>query len=169
MTFSPAEKLTSEHETSDFDCGRPELNDWLRRFALVNESAGGTRTFVTCPIGTKTVAGYYALAAGSIEHSDASQRIGSGLARHPIPVIVLARLAVDSRYAGQGLGSALLKDALLRADRASDEIGVRAVLVHSKDDNAKRFYERYDFEQSPADALQLMVLMKDVRRILRGR
>ena len=140
----------------------------MQRFALANQAAGAARTFVVCLEATRTVAGYYALAAGSVDHADAPTRAGQGLARHPIPVIVLARLAVDRLYAGRGLGSALLRDALIRASSAADEIGVRALLVHAKDDEARRFYERYDFESSPPDEFQLLLLMKDIRRILRS-
>lgn len=141
----------------------------MRRFALPNQAAVAARTFVVCLEATRTVAGYYALAAGSVEHADAPRRASQGLAHHPIPVIVLVRLAVDQRHAGQGLGSALLKDALIRADNAADEIGVRGVLVHAKDDDARRFYERYDFEPSPADPFQLLLLMKDIRAFRRRR
>ncbi|MDE3074479.1 MAG: GNAT family N-acetyltransferase [Chloroflexota bacterium] len=167
MSFS-VEKLTGAHDATAFDCGQPELNQWLRRFALVNQAANAATTFVACLAGTKAVVGYYALAAGAVDHREAPRRATAGLARHPIPVVILARLAVDRREAGQGLGAALLKDALLRVNNAADEIGIRAVLVHAKSPEARRFYERYDFEPSPIDDLQLFLLLKDVRRIVRG-
>ena len=101
-------------------------------------------------------------------HEDATQRVRKGLAAHVIPVILLARLAVDRNVQGTGLGAALLKDALLRATGASQEIGARAVLVHAKDEQAKTFYARFDLEASPTDPLHLFLLMKDLRRLLGG-
>lgn len=108
--------------------------------------------------------GYYALAAGSVEPAQAPERVKKGLARHPIPVILLARLAVDRREHGNGLGKALLKDALIRAAGAATAIGARAVLVHAKDEEARTFYEHFDFEPSPTDPLHLFLLMKDLQR-----
>jgi GNAT superfamily N-acetyltransferase len=113
------------------------------------------------------VVGYYALAAGSVEHEEVPARIRKGLARYPVPVILLARLAVDQQERGRGLGAALLKDALTRAARAADEIGARAILVHAKDDEARSFYEHFDFEPSPSDPLHLFLLMKDLRALVR--
>jgi predicted N-acetyltransferase YhbS len=112
------------------------------------------------------VVGYYALAAGSVEREHAPERVKKGLARHPIPVILLARLAVDRGEQGKGLGAALLKDALIRAAAAADEIGARAVLVHARDDDARAFYERFDFESSPTDPLHLFLLMKDLKNAI---
>jgi GNAT superfamily N-acetyltransferase len=157
------EPLTSAHDTSDFDCGKLELTDWLYRYALVCHRAGSARVFVVHRNGR--VVGYYALAAGSVEREGAPERIRKGLARHPIPVILLARLAVDQREQGKGLGASLLKDALTRAARAADEIGARAVLVHAKDEEARAFYQRFDFEPSPTDPLHLFLLMKDLKRV----
>lgn len=114
------------------------------------------------------VVGYYALSAASVEQDDAPTRVRKGLARHPIPVILLARLAVDQSEQGRGLGAALLKDALQRAGSAAGEIGARAVLVHAKDEEAKAFYEHFDFEPSPSDPLHLFLLMKDLRASLNG-
>lgn len=112
--------------------------------------------------------GYYALAAGSVEHEQTPERVTKGLAKHPILVILLARLAVDRREWGRGLGAALLKDALIRAAAAAEEIGVRAVLVHAKDDDARAFYERFEFEPSPTDPLHLFLLMKDIKKATGG-
>jgi GNAT superfamily N-acetyltransferase len=163
VSFSAVEKLAPEHDTSSFDCGFCELNDWLRRFALANQRANAVQTFAVRPEHTPTVVGYYALAAGSVERAQAPTRVTAGLARHPVPVILLARLAVDVRHVGQGLGAALLKDALIRIYSAAGEIGIRAVLVHAKDENARRFYQRYEFEASPVDECQLFLLIKDLR------
>jgi GNAT superfamily N-acetyltransferase len=161
---SRVEPIAAAHDTSDFDCGKAELTDWLLRHALASHRADGARVFVVHRGGR--VIGYHALAAGSVEREEAPGRIRKGLARHPIPVILLARLAVDRREQGQGLGSALLKDALLRVVAAAEEIGARALLVHAKDEEARAFYERFDFEPSPTDPLHLFLLMKDLRAVL---
>ncbi len=112
--------------------------------------------------------GYYALAAGSVEPASAPSRVGSGLPQHqPVPVIVLARLAVDVREPGRGLGRALLKDPLQRFLAAADAIGARALLVDAQDDQARGFYQRFDFEPSPIDPLQMFLLTKDIRGVFR--
>lgn len=159
--ISPVEKLTQTHDVSQFDCGNSALNDWLQRYALQNQNSDGAVTYVIHRGGV--VIGYFALAAGAVEKEAAPQRIARGLARHDIPVILLARLAVDKGSKGQGFGKALLKDALKRALSAADAIGVRAVLVHALDDEAKKFYEHFQFEASPVDSYHLMLLMKDLR------
>ena len=161
-TLSVIGKLAPDHDLSDFDCGEPALDDWLRRFALANQAAEAAQTYVIHRGGQ--VVGYYALAAGSVEREQAPGRVARGLARHAIPVVILARLAVDRREQGRGLGKALLKDALLRIAGAADVIGVRAVLVHAKDDEARTFFERFDFEPSPVDPLQMFLLTKDLKR-----
>lgn len=168
MSRPSVEPLDASHDATAFDSGKAELDDWIRRFALSSHQAGSARVYVFHQ--DRRVLGYYALAAGSVESDEAPHRIAKGLARQPIPVILLARLAVDRSEQGKGLGSALLKDALLRAVSASAEIGARAVLVHAKDDEARVFYEHFDFEPSPTDPLHLFLLMKDVRRLSgRGR
>jgi GNAT superfamily N-acetyltransferase len=161
------ELLSSSHDPSRFESGEPELDDWIKRFALASQQAGGARVYVL--VEGAAVLGYYALAAASVDLAEAPSRVSKGLARHPIPVILLARLAVDRSRQGKGLGSALLKDALLRAVSASSEIGARAVLVHAKDEEARAFYEHFDFEPSPTDPFHLFLLMKDIRALLRGR
>lgn len=163
---SPVEKLSSAHDVSSFDCGNQPLNEWLTRYALVNQSNDSARTYVAHRGGA--VVGYYALAAGSVRPDSAPTRIAKGLARHPIGVILLARLAVNVREQGFGLGKALLKDALLRIAGAADTIGARAVLVHAIDEDARRFYEHFGFERSPVDEFELMLLMKDLRTSLRA-
>jgi predicted N-acetyltransferase YhbS len=106
------------------------------------------------------------LAVGSIEHELASKRTKKGMARHPIPVMILARLAVDMRYQGKKIGSSLLKDAILRTLQASEYVGIRAIFVHAKDEKAQAFYKYFDFEPSPIDPLKLMLLIKDVRKTI---
>lgn len=160
MTAS-VEKLTKAHDLSAFDCGNESLNIWLKRFALTNRQNDSAQTFVVLRRGV--VVGYYSLTAGSVCPEEAPARIAKGLAKHPIGVILLARLAVDKREQGKGLGQALLKDALLRIMAAADTVGARAVLVHAIDEQARAFYEHYDFERSPIDEFELMLLMKDLR------
>ena len=163
--LSKVETLSAEHDVSRFDCGTHEsLNDWLKRFAFLNQKNESARTYVVQRNGS--VVGYYSIAAGSVLAAEAPARISRGLARHPIPVILLARLAIDKDEKGAGLGKALLKDALLRIASAADIVGARAVLVHAIDEPAKEFYLHFDFELSPVHELQLMLLMKDLRKAL---
>lgn len=162
--ISAPDKLTTEHRTDGFDCGYPVLNDWLRRYALASQQAGMTRTFVVCD--GATVAGFYSLAVGAVDHAAATERLAKGVARHPIPVMLLARLGVDARYQGHGIGKGLLKDALMRAAQAAEHAGIRAILVHAKDEKARTFYEKFGFEPSPLSPLQMLLLMKDARKSL---
>jgi GNAT superfamily N-acetyltransferase len=161
------ERLAAKHVLDRFDCGKPALDDWLKRYALANDRADASRTYITRQ--QETAIGFYSLAAGSVLREAAPLRIGKVLANHPIPVAVLARLAVDRAAQGSGLGAALLQDALFRIVEAADVIGIRAVLVHAIDEGARAFYLRFDFQPSPFDELQLMLLMKDLRGSLRVR
>jgi GNAT superfamily N-acetyltransferase len=164
--LSAVEKLTKEHSLSSFDCGKASLNDWLRRFALTNQQSDSARTYVVHR--ASRVVGYYSLSAGSVRKDEAPARVSKGLANHPIGVILLARLAVDRTEQGAGLGKVLLMDGLLRAVKAADAVGARAIMVHALDDEAVRFYTKFGFESSPLDAKQLMLLMKDLRATLRS-
>lgn len=164
--LSRVEALSKAHDVSRFDCGaHPALNLWLQRHALQNQASNSARTYVVHR--SQAVAGYYSITAGSIAHESATRRAAQGLARHPIPVALLARLAVHSAEQGKRLGEALLKDAMVRIERASDILGIRAILVHAIDERARSFYERYEFEPCPDDPLHLLLLMKDLRRIQR--
>ena len=165
QSFSAVQKLDASHEVAAFDCGKEPLDRFLQRHALVNQKAGSAQTYVVCR-GEQRVAGYYSLAVGAVEHADAPGRVGKGLARHPIPVMLLARLAIDRAEQGKGLGKALLKDALLRTAQAAEIAGIRALLVHAKDDEARAWYEQFDFEPSPTDPYHLFLLMKDLRALL---
>lgn len=158
------EKLRLDHQLDSFDCGKEELNRFLKRNAWTNQQANSTQTYVAAR--ELVVIGYYSLAAGAVAYEDASERVKKGLARHPVPVILLARLAVDAAHQGQGIGPALLKDALRRTAQAADTIGARALLVHAKDADAKSFYEHFNFEPSLSDAYHLLLLMKDLKRML---
>jgi len=163
--LSQVEPISEHHDVSRFDCGtHASLNDWLRRFALTNQNNESARTYVVHRNGS--VVGHYSISAGSVSVEEAPARVAKGLARHPIPVILLARLAVDRDEKGTGLGKALLKDALARIAHAAEIVGARAVLVHAIDENARKFYEHFEFEPSPIHELQLMLLMKDLRRAL---
>lgn len=156
--------LSASHDVAAFDCGVTPLNYYLRRHALVNQRNESARTYVATH--GAAVAGYYTLAAGSVIPEQAPERIRKGLARHPVPVILLARLAVAQVEQGQRLGQGLLKDALTRVAQAADIIGCRALLVHAKDEAARAFYQKFDFTPSPTDDLHLFLLMKDLRAIL---
>lgn len=159
--LSGVEKLSEAHDLSQFTCGKSSLDSWLKKYALINQKNDSAQTYVVHRGGA--VVGYFSIVAGSVAKEEAPNRIAKGLANHPIPVLLLARLAVDVSEQGKGLGAALLKDALRRILQAADIIGVRAVLVHALDDDARTFYERYDFEPSPVDDMQLMLLMKDLK------
>ncbi|MFG2087501.1 MULTISPECIES: GNAT family N-acetyltransferase [unclassified Spirillospora] len=166
--FSKISKLTAQDDVDAFDCGQPDLDDWLKRFALVNQKAGMSTVFVTSS--EDGVVGYYALATGGVERADAPGRVVRGVPAHPVPVILLTRLAVHSGVQGKGLGRAMLRDALVRVANAAEEIGVRALLIHAKDDRAKDFYLRHaEFEPSPTDPLHLFLLLKDLRKNLAAR
>ncbi len=160
------EKLRPDHPTQDFNCGREELNRYLLRYAWANQQAGAALTYVGL-VGDNTV-GYYSLAVGEVTRDEAPERLTKGLARHGVPINLLARLAVDLRWQGQGVGKGLLRDAMQRTLQAADIAGIRAFAVHAKDEAAKRFYEKFDFIPSPADRMHLFVLLKDVRRMIAG-
>lgn len=144
-----------------FDCGEEPLNRFLVRNALQNQQANASRTYVA--LSEARVVGYYTLVVGEIANADASERLRKGLARHPVPIMLLARLAVDAGMQGKGLGAGLLKDALLRTLQAADIAGIRAIAVHAKNERATAFYERYGFGPSPTDPLHLFLLLKDVK------
>lgn len=156
--------LEKSHEVGHFDCGAAPLNDFLHKYAWQNQQNRSARTYVA--LRGDRVVGYYSLAAASVQHQEATTRVAKGLARHPVPVILLARLAVDQSEKGKGLGGALLKDALLRSLQAADIIGCRAVLVHAKDAAAQAFYRKFGFESSPIDEFHLFLLMKDIQATL---
>jgi GNAT superfamily N-acetyltransferase len=158
------EKLDRRHDVDPFDCGKEPLNRFLVRYALQNQKAGSSQTYVG--LNGQTIVGYYTLVVGEVAYERAAERLKKGLARHPVPVMVLARLAVAKSQHGKGLGSGLLKDALLRTLQAADIAGIRAFVVHAKDEAARAFYKRHDFEPSPTDPDHLFILMKDARASL---
>ncbi len=158
------EKLRPDHSTEGFDCSREELNRYLLRYAWQNQQAGAAQTYIG--LAGDAVVGYYTLAVGHVTREEAPERLTKGLARHPVPIMLLARLAVDHRWQNQGVGKALLKDAMQRILQAADIAGIRAFAVHAKDEEARRFYMKFDFIPSPSDPMHLFVLLKDVRRIV---
>jgi GNAT superfamily N-acetyltransferase len=161
------EKLRADHSIEGFDCGKEELNRYLLRYAWANQQAGAAQTYVGL-VGNSVI-GYHTLVVGQVSREEAPGRLIKGLARHPVPVMLLARLAVDRRWHGQGVGRALLKDAMQRTLQAADIAGIRAFAVHAKDQEARHFYEKFDFVPSATDPMHLFVLLKDVRRIVNER
>jgi GNAT superfamily N-acetyltransferase len=157
-SISVPEKLSDKHDFTDFESDEPVLDDWLRHRAKQNEACGASRTYVVCS-GNKVV-GYYSLAVGAVAHSQALNRIKRNMP-NPIPVMILGRLAVDKNFQGQGIGSGLLKDAILRTLHAAEIAGIRALLVHAISDKAKQFYMQYGFMPSPVDPLTVMISLAD--------
>jgi ribosomal protein S18 acetylase RimI-like enzyme len=166
--YAPVESLTADHDRSTFDCGSDAQSSWLRSYAVVAQQADTARVYVIRPDGEQRVAGYYALAAGSIEPDEASVRLSRGTGRHPIPVVVLIRLGVDVRDQGRGLGSELVYDAFLQTAAIADRVGARALMIQAESPRAAAFYRRLDpaFEELPGDPLQIVLLMKDLRRAI---
>jgi GNAT superfamily N-acetyltransferase len=160
------EKLNAAHAVQDFDCGREALNRYLIRYALQSQQAGASQTYLA--LADAEVAGYYTLVVGQVEYDGAPERLKKGLARHPVPIMLLARLAIARHWQRKGLGSGLLKDAMRRTLQAADIAGIRAFAVHAKDEEAKAFYERYDFAASPSDPYHLFRLLKDIRAALKA-
>ena len=158
------EKLSLKHNVTNFDCGKPALNKFLTDYALQNQRKDMSMTYVA--VLQDTVIGYYSLAVASVAHADAPIRIAKGLPKYPIPVALLARLAVVEYIQGKGIGKGLLKDCLKRINEGADIFGIRALLVHAKDDEARKWYEQFDFCSSPTDPLHLYLLLKDIRKIL---
>jgi len=162
--LSAPEHLSAAHDVSAFDSGVPELDIWLKRRALQNEASGASRTYLVSAVGR--VIGYYALATGAVAQHRATGKVRRNMPE-PIPVMVLGRLAVDRGHQGQGLGAALLKDALLRTLNVASMAGIRAVLLHAISDDARRFYERAGFSASPVDPMTMMMTLADVEKAIR--
>ncbi|HEX4307447.1 MAG TPA: GNAT family N-acetyltransferase [Solirubrobacterales bacterium] len=165
MGYTRPKPLRGKHDFGDFCCGEADLDEWLRKYSRHAEHAGSARTFVSCLSGV--VVGYYATAIGQVAPDDATERLLQGQAAgRPIPVIVLARLAVDQRHQRKGLGASLLHDALLTCVVIAERVGVAAVVAHTND-GAAGFYDNYGFEESPTDPLHRILLMKDMRVLLK--
>lgn len=160
MTLTPPQPITADHDLSQFDSGRLVLDDWLRQRATKNENSGASRTYVVCE--ENVVVGYYCLATGSVECNQAPGKIKRNMP-DPIPIMLMGRLAINKTQQGQGLGRALLKDALLRTLKAAEIAGIRAFLVHALDEEAANFYRNNGFLVSPIDSLVLMVPLETIR------
>jgi predicted N-acetyltransferase YhbS len=158
MKLNAPQPLTADHQLNTFNCGETSLDEWLKRRALLNQANGASRTFVVVD-DNHVVMGYYALAAGAVHHQDATRSIRQNMP-DPLPVMVLARLAVDLRTQGMQLGAGLLKDAVERSLAVAQNAGVRALLVHALHDRAKQFYLYFGFQASPVHPLTLMLRLK---------
>ena len=155
--------LNPKHDLSQFDCGLPEFSRWLKVHALKNQSPGASRTYVLCQ--ATHVVGYYALAAGSVQHEAAIGKARRNMP-DPVPAMILGRLAVHTDWQSKGLGGDLLRDAVLRTLHAADIAGIKVILVHAISDEAKQFYEHYGFRSSSIDPMTLMITLDDAKAAL---
>lgn len=165
MSLRRPELLAPRHKLEEFDCGKPVLNDWLVRHARQAQGAGSTKTFVAAD--EDQVLGYFSLTVGQIDTFDVPERMRKGMGHYPLPVVLLARLAVSTSAQGRGLGWGLLQDAIARTVLISEQAGVRAMLTHPLDQEAAAFYTRFGFVPSPLRAQQLLLLLKDARQLLK--
>jgi GNAT superfamily N-acetyltransferase len=166
--FVDPQPLDSEHRINGFESGVRSLDVWLVKHAHAAVGAGSARTYVVIDSEQERVVGYHALSVASIEHSEATDRARKGMPRNPIPAILLARLAVDKTVQGRGIGAFLLKDAMSRSVSVAEQAGIRLLLVHAVDEEARAFYEHFDFEASLSDPMNLQLLIKDIRLALDG-
>lgn len=155
--------LNQAHELDGFDCGQASLNLWLQHHARQAQGSGSARTFVVTD--GQRVVGYFSLTVGQVDTLDAPEQVRKGMGQYPIPVILLARLAVDQGYQGRGIGVGLLKDAIRRALLIAEQAGVRAMMTHPLDADAARFYQTFGFETSPLGEQPLLLLLKDAQRL----
>ena len=164
MTAFVIEKLARHHAVEDFDCGQAALNRFLLRFALTSQQANASQTYVG--LADAEIAGFYTLVVGEVAYADAPERLTKGLARHPVPLMLLARLAVSAAWQGRGIGAGLLKDAMRRTVQVADIVGIRALAAHAKDGAARAFYAHFGFVASPTDPLHVFLLTKDLQRVV---
>jgi predicted N-acetyltransferase YhbS len=160
------EPLSSIHNTKNFDCSDPVLNQWLQRYALENHRSGAARVFVSAT-SEDEVAGYYCLSSASATKESLPDRAGKGMPQ-PVPLTLLGRLAVDATFQGEGLGGALLRDAIQRTLIVADSVGVRALITHAANPQAAKFYGRFGFVPSPTDELHMVLMLKNARAFLKG-
>lgn len=165
VKLNPPILITSELDLTKFSSGKPALDDWLRDYSLQAGNSGTANTFVVLNEDAEIV-GFYSLSMGSISQDEATARVKKGTGRYSIPVILLARLAVDQKFQGLGIGRALLRDAVIRGVNISQEVAFRAIITHPLDNDAANFYQKYGFEPSPISPHQLMILVKDARKAL---
>ena len=165
MIFRKPELLAPGHSLESFDCGKTELNQWLQRHARQAQAAGSAKTYLVTADNNEVV-GYYSLTVGQIDTLEAPERIRKGMGQFPIPVVILARLGVSLAHQKLGIGRGMLQDAVLRTLLIADQAGVRALLTHPLDEEAESFYRAFGFESSPVRDRQLLLLLKDARRIV---
>lgn len=161
--------LAREDVRDGFHCAVASLDTWLVEHAPGADAAGSARTYVVVDDLQSRVVGYYALTVASLEREDATGRASKGMPRHPIPAMLLARLAVDGSVQGEGVGAMLLADAMQRTLLVAEETGIRLLLVHAVDDEARSFYLHFGFEVSPSDPMNLQLLIKDIRATIEDR
>ena len=154
------------HLADGFESGTPALDEWLRVYAWTNHNSGSARVYVSIDTSARLIAGFYSLSAGAVERAEAPQRVSKGLAGHPIPVVLIGRLAVDRRYASQGIGRFVVRDAFQHIVETADIIGTRAVMVQAKTPEAAEFYRRLGFQSTSSAPMLFFHLVKDVRRSL---
>ena len=165
MIISKPEVLSKEHRVESFDCGNLSLNEWLIRHSRQAQSSGSAKTFVVTDSGR--VVGYFSLTVGQVDTYEVPERVRQGMGQYPIPVVILARLAVSLKYQKMGIGVGLLQDAIKRTVLIAEQVGIRALLTHPIDNAAAQFYERFGFVASPVREKQLVLLLKDARKLLR--
>ncbi len=165
MSLRSPESLGPQHRLEGFDCGKPALNEWLIRHARQAQGAGSSKTFVVTD--DDRLVGYFSLTVGQIDTLDAPDRIRKGMGQYPLPVVILARLAVSKHDQKRGIGFGLLQDAIRRTVLIGEQAGVRAMLTHPIDEDAAVFYTRFGFIQSPLREQQLLLLLKDARNWLK--
>lgn len=165
MTLRAPEPLGAQHRLEGFDCGKLPLNDWLLRHARQAQGSGSAKTFVVAD--DERIAGYFSLTVGQVDTLEAPERIRKGVGQYPLPVVILARLAVSQRDQRRGIGAGMLQDAIRRTFLIAEQAGIRAMLTHPIDEEAARFYQRFGFIASPLREQQLLLLLKDARRWLR--
>lgn len=164
MTLKKPEPLNKDHNLTDFNSNYSELDEWLKKYAFQSKMSGSASTFIIAD--NNIVVGFYSLTVGQVEADEASERIKRGMGKYPIPVVILARLAVIQAYQGKGIGKAMLRDAISKTLQIAEQGGVRALLVHAIDEKAKTFYKRYGFEPSPIRDNQLLLLLKDAKNVI---
>lgn len=164
MTLKKPEPLNKDHNLITFKSNYPELDEWLKKYAFQAKMSGSANTFIIAD--NNLVVGFYSLTVGQVDLEQVSERIKKGMGKYPIPVVILARLAVHHTFQGKGIGKAMLKDAILKAFQIAEQGGVRALLVHAIDEKAEIFYKRFGFEPSPIRENQLLLLLKDAKKII---
>ena len=164
MSLRGPDSLAARHRLESFDCGKPALNEWLLRHARQAQGSGSAKTFVVAD--DERVVGYFSLTVGQVDTLEAPERIRKGMGQYPIPVVILARLAVSTQDQGKGIGFGMLQDAIRRTLLIAEQAGIRAMLTHPIDEEASSFYTRFGFIASPLSEQQLLLLLKDARHAL---